>query len=230
MNPTVACGAKGQAPWLAIRTMGTSPHGSQIRGKNLLAPQIVAHNNRRMVIVDEAFALHITWTTYGSRLPGDERGYVSNTLVPGEGFVRKENLSETPCTADDAATRERARKLQKWPTVYLTAPEALAVAQSLIETAQRYGWRILRAAVMTNHVHVLVMDCPDDGPAVRRVLKGNTQAHLSKNHGSPRVWWTTGGSDRYKHGQEAIDATLKYIADQGYKLAEIIDMQVFACA
>ena len=182
-----------------------------------------------MVIVDHAFALHITWTTYGSRLPGDERGYVSNTFVPGEGYRRKENSPETASRADDAATRERARNLQKWPTVYLTAVEAIAAARCLVETAQRYGWRIPRAALMANHAHVLVMDCAADGPAVRRVLKGNTQAHLSKNHGSPRVWWTTGGSDRAKHGQEAIEGTIKYIADQEYKLAEIIDMKVFEC-
>jgi len=181
------------------------------------------------MIIDEAFALHITWTTYGSRLPGDERGYVSNTLVPGEGYEAKQNLPGTPPRADDAATRQRARELQKWPTVYLTAAEALVAAKSLVETANRYGWRIIRAALMADHVHVVIMDCPDDGPRVRRVLKGNTQAQLSKHHGSPRVWWTTAGSDRYKHGAVAIDTAVRYVADQENKLAEVIDMEAMAC-
>ena len=110
--------------------------------------------------------------------------------------------------------------------MYLTAAEALVVAESLVETARRYSWRILRAAVMANHVHVVIADCPDDGPAVRRVLKGNTQARLSKHHGSPRVWWTEGGSDRYKHGQQPIETAVQYVADQEYKLAEIADMQI----
>ena len=38
-------------------------------------------------------------------------------------------------------------------------------------------------AVMANHVHVLVTNCPDDGPAVRRVLKGVSQAELSRGEG-----------------------------------------------
>jgi len=175
------------------------------------------------------FALHITWTTYGSRLPGDERGYVSNTFVPGEGYVSKQNIVGTPCTSADAATQVRARELQKWPTVLLTAAEAMVTARSLVETAERYGWSIARAAVMANHVHVVVLGCPDDGPAVRRVLKGNTQAKLSKQNGLPRVWWTERGSDRYKHGEGAINAAIQYVADQAFKLAEVIDTQAFAC-
>jgi REP element-mobilizing transposase RayT len=182
-----------------------------------------------MLIIDDAFALHITWTTYGSRLPGDERGFVSNTFVPGQGYERKHNVLGTPYTADDPATRARARQLQKWPTVYLTATEALAAAECLVETAQRYGWRIVRAAVMTDHVHVVVMDCPDDGSQVRRVLKGNTQAQLSKNNGTSRVWWTTGGSDRYKHGESAIVEAIRYVADQEHKLAEVMDMKALTC-
>ena len=49
-----------------------------------------------MVIHDDAFALHITWTTYGSRLPGDERGYVSNTYLPSEGYQPKQNAPSAP--------------------------------------------------------------------------------------------------------------------------------------
>jgi REP element-mobilizing transposase RayT len=182
-----------------------------------------------MVTVDDAFALHITWTTYGSWLPGGERGYVSNTLVPGKGYEKKHNVPGTPITADDGATRERAQALQKWPTVFLTAAEALVAAQSLVESARARGWRIIRGAIMANHVHILVTDCPDDGPQVRRVLKGSSQAKLSEVHGSPRVWWTTAGSDRYKHGQLAIETANDYIANQEFKLAEIIDTQASAC-
>jgi REP element-mobilizing transposase RayT len=178
----------------------------------------------------DAFALHITWTTYGSRLPGDERGYVSNTLVLGEGFLRKLNVPGTPVTADDAVTLANARRQQKGETVYLSADEAWIVAQSLIEAATKRGWRILRAAIIANHVHVVVIDCPDDGEAVRRVLKGFTQAKLSDALGQSRRWWTAGGSDRYKHGWAAIEAAVNYVRDQEGKLAEIIDMQPFRCA
>jgi REP element-mobilizing transposase RayT len=178
---------------------------------------------------DESFALHITWTCYGTRLPGDARGYVSNTLLPNRGFEPKQNIPGTPCTADDARTHANAARLQKWETARLSQAQALVVAKSLVAAAQKRGWAIARASVMADHVHVVVMGCPDNGEAVRRVLKGNTQASLSDDAGKSKRWWTAGGSDRYKHGGTAISAAIHYVADQAYKLAEIIDMDARAC-
>src|SRR5262249_18727114 len=154
------------------------------------------------------FAIHITWTTYGTWLPGDARGYVSNTRLPRGGFVRKLNTPGTAPAANDPFTHERAAEAQSHPTVWLTRGQPGVVAASLIEAAsgRGRGWWILRAAVMSNPVHVVVTECPDDGPAVRRVLKGVTQAALSRHNGSPRRWWTEDGSNRYKHTDEEIEA------------------------
>ena len=84
---------------------------------------------------DPPFALHITWTCYGTWLPGDERGYVSNALLPSGGFRSKENTPGTPYTADDPYTRGRARALQKDSTVFLTRELARVAAEALVEAA-----------------------------------------------------------------------------------------------
>jgi REP element-mobilizing transposase RayT len=110
----------------------------------------------------------------------------------------------------------------------LTPAQALHAAEGLVAAARERGWHILRAAVMANHIHVVICHCPDDGPAVRRVLKGVSQSKLSKTAGRSQRWWTAGGSDRYKHGHTAIDAAVDYVARQAYKLVEIVDMQVLA--
>ena len=175
---------------------------------------------------EDPFALFITWTTYGTWLPGDTRGYVSNTLLPGGGWRPKENRPGTPYTADDAFTRERAQELQKWPTVWLTVAEATTVAHSRVRAARERGWRIVRGAIMANHVHVVIADCPDDGPGVRRILKGNSQADLSDAAGATRRSWTQCGSDRYLHDDRSIEGAIQYVAQQKGKLAEIIDMEV----
>jgi REP element-mobilizing transposase RayT len=114
--------------------------------------------------------------------------------------------------------------------VGLSDGEALCAAQSLVEAARGRSWRILRGAVMANHVHVVIMDCPDDGPTVRRILKGNSQAVLSKATGRRQRWWTAGGSDRYKHDRAAIEAAVEYVARQPGMLAQIIEMQASAVA
>ncbi len=49
------------------------------------------------------------------------------------------------------------------------------MAVALVRTAIARGWRIPRAAVMANHVHCVVTECPPNGPVVRRALKGASQ-------------------------------------------------------
>jgi len=177
---------------------------------------------------DAPFALFIGWTCFGNWLPGDERGYVSNTDVLGGGWAPKQNLPGTPYAKDAPLTRYRAAALMKQPPVRLSAELAAAAAESLVAAAAQRSWRILRAAVMANHVHVVLTDCPDNGPAVRRILKGTSQAELSDMLKRNQRWWTRGGSNRYLHTDEAILAATLYVAEQEYKLAEIIDMKIIA--
>ncbi|HEV8062307.1 MAG TPA: transposase [Gemmataceae bacterium] len=174
----------------------------------------------------EAFALHITWTCYGTWLPGDPRGYVSNTLLPRRGFSGKENVPGTAYTANDLKTFGHARSIQKSPTRLLTLEQACIAAQALMEAAQKRQWHILRGALMANHVHIVVTNCPADGPNVRRILKGVSDAKLRIRFPDQARWWTTGGSDRYKNDQRAIDAAVEYVANQEHILVAIEDMRI----
>lgn len=69
---------------------------------------------------EDWFALLETWTCYGQWLPGDPRGYVSNTLTD-EGYRPKRNQVGTAYDHDERATHQRAKILQKHPTTWLTA-------------------------------------------------------------------------------------------------------------
>jgi REP element-mobilizing transposase RayT len=173
------------------------------------------------------FAIHITWTTYGTWLPGDERGYVANTLQRDGRYARRQNQPGRAFTKDSAITRQRAAALQKHPTTFLTPPLALAVAEELVAAAAQREWYIARAAVMAGHVHAVVMKCPADGPAVRRILKGTAQARLSKLWGSPKKWWTQSGSDRYKKSRWSIENAIWYVARQENMLAGVCAMQPY---
>jgi REP element-mobilizing transposase RayT len=171
------------------------------------------------------FALLETWTCHGQWLPGDRRGYVSNTLTD-EDYRPKRNVTGTPYDRDDARTYERARQLQKHPTIWLAPLQAECVARAAIAAAVDREWLILRGAVMSNHVHMVVANCPDDGPAVRRVLKGVTQAALNRLAGRSGRWWTRGGSDRYKHGAPAIETAVRYVAAQAHILRAIANNEL----
>lgn len=116
---------------------------------------------------DQPFALLITWTCYGTWLPGDRRGYVSNTRRPDGTYVPKQNVPGKPITADHALTRQHAASLQKHATATLDGVHARVAADALVAASAKRGWFISRAALMWNHIHVVIGNCPDDGAAVR---------------------------------------------------------------
>jgi REP element-mobilizing transposase RayT len=172
------------------------------------------------------FALFITWTTYGTWLPGDPRGYVSNTLMETGRYAPKQNQRGQPISRGNPQTLAAAQKAQKHDTVWLLPQHAITVAEALKNAAAARHWHIIRAAVMAGHVHTLTAKCPDDGPAVRRILKGVSNAALCAAAGHPGRWWTRGGSGRYLHSQRSLEAVEEYIRNQHAILCEIINMQV----
>lgn len=179
-----------------------------------------------MFVHDENFALLITWTCYGTWLPGDRRGYVANTRLADASYEPKHNIPGTPITADHPVTREHAAAKQKHATTTLDQEHALVAARAIVDACAIRHWHVVRAALMWNHVHVMVMQCPDNGPEVRRILKGVSQNAICKHDGKSRRWWTEKGSDRYLHGERAILTATQYVANQPNPLAEIVDMKV----
>lgn len=80
----------------------------------------------------------VTWTTYGSWLPGDKRGYVENgRVLEGNKQIRK-----------------ACEKLLKHPTVKLNRLEKEIVKAAILKEAERIGQKIEALAVCTNHIHI----------------------------------------------------------------------------
>lgn len=175
---------------------------------------------------DGQFGLLITWTCYGTWLPGDARGHVSNQQVNPTQWLPKENAPGSPCRSDDPYAHAQASRRQQHATTRLDRRQAACVAASLVEAARSRKWRLLCARIMANHVHAVITDCPNDGPAVRRILKGTTQASLNRLAGAPHKWWTRGGSNRYLNGSDHIEAAMKYVEDQEFVLAGVDDMKI----
>jgi hypothetical protein len=65
----------------------------------------------------------LTWTTYGTWLPGDTRGFVSD-VRDGPGPEVRHNVPSTPYDADDPRVRQRALGLLVGQLVWLTAEQA----------------------------------------------------------------------------------------------------------
>ena len=60
---------------------------------------------------DDAFALLLTWTTYGSWLPGDPRGHVSPVYRQQGGYQKRQNIPGTPLADSAEPTADLAPSL-----------------------------------------------------------------------------------------------------------------------
>jgi hypothetical protein len=108
----------------------------------------------------------LTNTCYGTRLPGDRRGFISNVrdLRPGDrnpsGRIAH-NRPGTPHDADFPGLEQSARDQMLGAPIYLSLDHAEAFAEQLRETARIRQWELLAIAVMFDHFH-LVVGTPKD--------------------------------------------------------------------
>jgi REP element-mobilizing transposase RayT len=170
----------------------------------------------------------LTWTTYGTWLPGDSRGFVSEVRDEAGDKVLH-NTPGTPCDKDMPALQAYADSIMAEDAVRLDRAKAQAVADQLRETAEHRGWRILALAVMANHVHVVV-GVPGD-PDLEKLLEDfKVWATRRLKRGWPvrEHWWTASGSKRPKKASEAIRAAVVYVRDQPGALVVWIDSRAGA--
>lgn len=167
----------------------------------------------------------ISSTTYGTWLPGDERGFVSNTVDEHGDWVR-ENVPDTPYLVDDAARRMLAQSAMKGLPVYLTLEQAEAIAAQFHETIQHCGWRPHVFAVMANHFHIVVTaDDAVESSVILGDLKSYASRRLNRQWSRPvsGTWWTESGSRRPVNDEVHFINVIRYVATQPLILAFWID-------
>jgi REP element-mobilizing transposase RayT len=136
----------------------------------------------------------LTWTTYGSWLQGDERGYVRNGRI----LHSDKNLVEL------------CEKFQKGHTVKLRQDEKDIVRQAILNEAARIGYTIEALAVCSNHIHLVARYFPETiGQTVSRFKNVTTSAH--KKHGRADRVWTRGFDKRFCFNSEDLIRRIQYV-------------------
>lgn len=149
----------------------------------------------------EPLAYFLTWTTYGTWLPGDERGW-----------VRRPGNFESPI----AGLRRHARQQQTETELTLAPDQRLIVERTIAEHCGIRGWHLWTVRARTNHVHVVVTakDIPPD--FVMEQFKAWSTRRL-KEHGKDdavrRKWWTERGSRRVLNDEASLEQAIIYVRD-----------------
>ena len=136
----------------------------------------------------------LTWTTYGSWLPGDERGYVKNAQI----------------LAGDVKTLQISKSRQKSPAVKLNAREIELVRQVILHEAERIGHAIEALTVRTYHVHLVARPHSKSIEQVVARYKSLTTRALWQ-HGRPGRIWTKGYDKRFCFTQEELAQRIRYV-------------------
>jgi REP element-mobilizing transposase RayT len=162
----------------------------------------------------------LTWTTYGTWLPGDARGFVSPVEDGAEGLVIH-NVPGTPYDADLPALQRAARLALAGEPILLQAEQAETLMAQFHETAAHRHWLLCAAAIMANHVHVVVGVPGDPEPAsLLQSFKSYGSRALNRLYGKPAspTWWTESGSRRKLPDESAVRAAMEYVRWQAHPL------------
>lgn len=136
----------------------------------------------------------VTWTTYGSWLRGDERGFVANgQILPGSPEVLQ---------AD--------RKRQRSAGVRLNGREIRLVRQGIFSEAERIGHEVEALAVCTNHVHLVARPHSESVEELVGRYKSLTTRALWQYGRQGRIW-TKGYDKRFCFSDEEFAGRIKYV-------------------
>lgn len=158
----------------------------------------------------------LTWTTYGTWLPGDERGFVG-MAADENGSVINHNQFGMPSAQPDRRLRESAERSLKGAPIVLVRSQAESLFTQFHETAAIRKWLPIAVGIMSTHIH-LITGVPRD-PDPDKIL-GDFKAYgsrcLNQEWGKPlsETWWTTGGSKRKLSDERAVKAAVNYIRQQ----------------
>ena len=151
---------------------------------------------------DPPIAYFLTWTTYGTWLPGDDRWWTK-----ARGGKHPPNFQ----------LRKQAQSRMTETAFTLSAEQRALVATTIAEHCAFRSWRLWTLNVRTNHVHVVVTS-----PELPDKIVGQFKAWCTrklKDFASAEAgyvrekWWTAGASTIYLNAQEELEVAVIYVRD-----------------
>ena len=149
--------------------------------------------------MDYPLGYFLTWTTYGTWLPGDDRGWV-------DGKTHEIHFVPAPDRELSAQT-----VMSEQPITLVPAQREL-VDRTIRDHCRIRAWELHAVNVRTNHVHV-VLTADRSPDVVMEQFKAWGTRRLKAGDPRRRKWWTENGSKRYLWTEEALEAAIAYVRD-----------------
>ena len=156
------------------------------------------------VPMHDPLAFFLTWTTYGSWLPGDERGWAAKPgrLMPA-----------------DSKRVEAAKELMTESELTLSETQREIVEKTIADHCEIRRWHLHAVNCRTQHVHVVVSALNRDPEDVMDQFKAWCTRKLKDNDRAKGVtdlrqnWWTQRGSKRQLFDEASVEAAILYVLE-----------------
>jgi REP element-mobilizing transposase RayT len=155
-----------------------------------------------------AIAYFSTWTTYGTWLPGDDRGWFRR----GRGWQEPNRLR-----AFEAALRMTE------DAITLDTDQRRLVETVIADHCAIRGWILHAVNCRSNHVHVVVTAAERAIEVPREQFKSWCTRRLKERERTQRAaaqptvlrekWWTEGGWDEYIDDEDELAAVDRYVLE-----------------
>jgi len=138
----------------------------------------------------------ITWTTYGTWLQGDKRGYVK------DGKILLKN---------DALLQSNLKRLKN-PATRFGAEHCAIVRCAILNKAQEIRQQIYAISVCSSYVHIVAARTNESIEKVVSYYKNAARIALRGRGFVGRVW-TKGFNKRFCFDREELKSKIKYVKD-----------------
>ena len=144
--------------------------------------------------MQELIAYMITWTTYGTWLQGDARGWVRE----GETFETNPALEKSNLSA------------LKQKIITLNHQQRIAVQNAIVEEAKRINHKIYAISVRRNHVHIVAENYQIPMNQMVKRYK-NVATAVLKRTGLNQKIWTKGFDKRFCFTEKELINRIEYV-------------------
>ncbi len=147
----------------------------------------------------------LTWRTYGTWMPGDDRGWVDE----------RNNGYGEPTRTPDPQQHNMAVGQMAAPPFTFSVPLRERVTEILHEACAWRGWPVLALNVRSNHVHLVVAGELGTGNPLT-ALKARVTSVLWEEGRIPRSAsvWSRGGSHRRLRRRSEVEAAVDYVMNR----------------
>jgi len=157
--------------------------------------------------IGHVLAYHLTWTTYGTWLTGDKRGWVKS----GHAGIK----------SPDQQLELQAQQRMAESAIVLTTSQRELAESTIKAHCEIRKWHLHAANARSNHVHVVVT-ADRDPDEIMNQLKAWCSRKLSDAAGlkaavavkaGRKHWFTEGGDKELIHDEEYLRNAIRYVLE-----------------